>query len=44
MEKVDYVIEKMLEWKFFQKGWYNLTEEEQEEFKNEIMEKMNEEV
>lgn len=44
MKKVDVLIELMSEWKFFGNGFYELSEEDQEKFKKEILEKLNEEI
>lgn len=44
MNKVEKLIDAMLEYKFFRNNWYNLSEEDKEEFKKDLLEKINEEV
>jgi len=33
---IEEIINELLEWKFFRNNWYDLTEEEREELKNDL--------
>lgn len=44
MNKVEKLIEAMLEYKFFRNSWHDLSDEDKEEFKKDLLEKINEEV